>query len=97
MTAWLAWMRGLNCPIPEAKSSTILTIAVRQTWERSDEMSRVTSPTPGGGRGMANKQHTLRACCSPLVRFSWLKDAKKAFIYHLVALGVKIEWGKLSQ
>ena len=49
MTAWLALMWGLNRPIPEAKSSTILTIAVRRTWERSDETSRVTSPMPGGG------------------------------------------------
>ena len=76
---------GLNRPIPEAKSSTILMIAVRWTWERSDETSRVTSPMPGGGGGMANKQHTLRACCSPSVRFAWLKDAKKAFTYHLAA------------
>ena len=70
MTVWLASMWGLNHPIPEAKSSTILMIAVRQTWERSDEMSRVTSPMHGGGGGMANKQHTLRACCSPLARFA---------------------------
>ena len=28
MTVWLASMWGLNHPIPEAKSSTILTIAV---------------------------------------------------------------------
>ena len=70
MTAQLASMWGLNCPIPEAKSSTILTIAVRQTWEKSDEMSSVTSPMPGGDREMANKQYTLRACCSPSVRFA---------------------------
>ena len=60
MTARLASMWGLNHPIPEAKSLTILMIVVRRTWERSDEMSRVMSPTPGGGGGMANKQHTLR-------------------------------------
>ena len=84
MTARLASMWGLNRPIPEARSS-ILMIAVRPTWERSDEMSRVMSLMPGGGGGMANKQHTLRACCSPSVRFVWLKDAKKAFTYHLVA------------
>ena len=70
MTTQLALMWGLNCPIPEAKSSMILMIAVRQTWERSDETSRVTSPMPGGGGGMANKQHTLRACYSPSVRFA---------------------------
>ena len=68
MTAQLASVWGLNHPIPETKSLTILMITVRQTWERSEAIFRVTSPIPGAGGGMASRQHTLRACCSPSVR-----------------------------
>ena len=68
MTAWLALIWRPKHPIPDAKSSMILTIAVRLTWERSEVTFRVMSPTPGGGGGMASKQHTLRACCSPSVK-----------------------------